>query len=376
MKKIRKLLVIVLSIVLVTSTLAACSKSDETSGNEDKVLKIAMVMYDWSDDQGQYLQQCGAYLEENFPVEFEYITTGTDADAIINTIDELCTAGYDGIMNAMTPGFQSWAQICEDNGVYFTVLLSNIDKDDEEFASGLKYFAGSAQRSDWTQLGKDYANQAIAKGYKNILYAGFAEGMLSSNDQMIKGFKEVMDAQNVSTYKVITQYPDNLFGAITAELAGGAYDCVVTSVAVMDFGVGNIFANNLVGKTSAIGHNIDATTDEAMGAGIVAYISDNMTSIVNMNYVMLANAINGKELKGTPEGYWNIETPSVVIDSMDTLTLYREYVRSADEKNPTYAFDVEDVKMFLTSENPDATFADFETYITETTIEKIAERRK
>jgi|GEM_PF-5228388 len=354
---------------------AAASSSEETTGEAEE-LKIAVVMYNWADDQGLYLQQCGAYLEENFPVKFEYITTGQDADEIINTIDELCTAGYDGIMNAMTAGFQSWAQICEDNGVYFSILLTTIDEDDEEFASGLEYFCGSAHRSDWTQLGRDYANQALEAGCFNILYAGFAEGMLKSNDQMIKGFKEVMDTRADVTYNVITQYPDNLFEAITTELAGGGYDCVVTSVSVMDFGVGNIYANDLVGTTSAIGHNVDETLDEAMEAGIVIYATDNLTSIMNMNYVMIANAVNGKELEGTPDGYWNIETPSVAIDSVETLSTYREYVRSTDEDNPTYAFNADEVRKFLTSENPDATFSEFESFIVETTLEKIVERHQ
>lgn len=33
----------------------------------------------------------------------------------------------------------------------------------------------------------------------------------------------------------------------------------------MDFGVGKIFAANKVGQMSAIGHNIDPSTDEAFG---------------------------------------------------------------------------------------------------------------
>ncbi len=390
----KKLWMLLLTVVLVTG-IAGCGSESENAGTEDtainsdvsqdgeeasttaaevKTLKIAMVMFDWADDQGQYLQQCGAYLEENFPVEFDYITTGTDADEVVNTVQELVTAEYDGIINAMTPGFQAWSAICEENGVYYSILLNTIDEDDKAYAEGLEYFVGSAQRSDFTQLGVDFANQAIDAGLENVLFAGFAEGMLPSVDQVAQGFTQTMDAQSQVMYKKITQYPDNLFPAITAELASKGFDGIVCPVSVMDFGVGNIFANDLVGQTVAIGHNIDASTDDAMGTGVVLYLTDNLTSIVNMNYVMIANAVYGQELSGTPEGYWNIEVPSLVIDSPEKLEEYRTYVRSVDESNPTYAFDADDVALFLTYQNPEATFEDFEKYIGETTIEKIIER--
>lgn len=350
-------------------------KADSTEDGE--TIQIAMIMYDWADDQGQYLQQCGAYMEENFNVKFEYVSTGTEAEEVISTVENLCSKGVDGIMNAMTQGFQSWAQICEDKGVYYTVLLNTIDKDDEAFVAGCNYFAGSAHRSEYTQLGKDYAQQVLDGGFKNVLFAAFAEGMLNSNDQMVVGFKEVMDAQDDITYKVINAYPQDLFASITAELAGGNYDGILTSVSVMDFGVGNIFAGELVGQVRAIGHNIDPSTDEAFGAGIVAYITDNLTGIVNMNFVMLVNAIEGNELLGTPDGYWNIEVPSIVLGDAESLATYREYVRSTDDDSKsTYAFTADEMKRFIVSYNSDASYDEFKAYIEETTVEAIAERHQ
>lgn len=152
-------------------------KSSHVDGGTDPI-QIAYVLYDWSDDQGTYLESYLNYLAENMNITVECVSYTDSTEDLIDTVESLCSKGVDGICVASDDGFQSWAQICEDNGVYCSIMLGCLsDEDDREFAAGLEYYLGSLGTYDYSFLGEEYANFIIEQGYQNVLIAAPSQGL-------------------------------------------------------------------------------------------------------------------------------------------------------------------------------------------------------
>lgn len=348
--------------------------SSRVQGNGDPI-KIAVVMYNFDDDQGKYVKQCGAELEKNFNVKFDYVTSGTDPANAVSTIESECSKGVDGIITAMTAGFQSWADICKQNKVPFSILLNTIDQNDEAYASTNEYFTGSFEHTDWTDVGKAWADYCVQKGFKNTLLVGMSKGYLKASDQEMIGFAAEMDKAGA---KYTEQYskPEDEFAYITSALAdqNKGYDAVGTTVSTLDFALANVYKANLAGKVKVFGMNIGDTADDAFKSGTMDLLYDNFTAIFNINFATLVNSIEGNKLSGTPQGYWNIEMPPAIITSADELAKYRQYSMAKTTDSVVFAFNTDDIKQFIVSYNPQAKWTDLQNYLLETTVDKVAER--
>jgi ABC-type sugar transport system substrate-binding protein len=333
-------------------------------------INIAFVLYSWTDDQGQYIQQYGAYLTENFNIKIEYVTAENSAEATIDTVESLCSKGVDGIVLANEKGFQSWAAICEENKVYYSIMLGQLnDEDDRAFAAKCKYFQGSLGNYDYTFLGEIYAKHAIEKGFKNVLVSGAAPGMQLQTDQMIAGFTASLDKAGVK-YKTVRAAFIQLFTAVAGALASDVYDIVFCPIGMMNFAVSNIYANKLVGKTKAMGHNTSEDLQSAMEAGVVEMFTDNMTSDVGVNVAFIINAVEGNAYPDWPANECvYIKAPSFVIENGEDFAVYSKNVRNY-ESNP-FLCSAEMVKSMILSYNKDASFNSIRNYIETMSLDKL-----
>jgi ABC-type sugar transport system substrate-binding protein len=214
-------------------------KSSHKDAGTDPI-HIAFIIYSWTDDQGQYIQQYGKYLSDNFNIRLEYISAENTAEDTIDAVESLCSKGVDGIVLANTKGFQSWAAICEENKVYYSIMLGQLDdEDDRQFAAACKYFMGSLGNYDYNPLGEIYAKYTLDKGYKSILVTGSSPGMLMQTDQMISGYTSALDKAGVK-YTTVRAGFTQLFTAVAGTLATNTYDVIYCPIGVMDFAIGNI----------------------------------------------------------------------------------------------------------------------------------------
>ena len=330
------------------------------SGTEP--IHLAFILYSWNDDQGQYIQQYGSYLSRNFNIRIEYIQAENSAEATIDTVESLCSKGVDGIILANQNGFQSWAAICEANGVYYSIMLGQLDHEsDRAFAAACKYYLGSLGNYDYTFLGEIYARHTIDKGYKKILITGASPGMQMQTDQMIAGYLGIIDRAGIE-YRIARAGFNQLFATVGAALVADTYDIVYCPIGMMNFAVSNIYANRLVGRTRTMGHGNSEDLGDAMDAGVVSMFSDNMTSGVGINVAFIINAVEGNAYPDWPvnEAVY-IRAPSFVIQTEDDFAIYERYVRNYT--TIPFLCDVDLLMSMILSYNSNATFASIRNFV-------------
>jgi ABC-type sugar transport system substrate-binding protein len=333
-------------------------------------ISIAFILYSWTDDQGVYIQQYGDYLSKNFNVRLEYISAENTAEATIDAVESLCSKGVDGIILANQKGFQSWAAICEENKVYYSIMLGQLDdEDDRIYAATCKYFQGSLGNYDYSSLGQIYAKHTVDKGYKKVLVTGAAPGMQTQTDQMIASYCAALDQAGIS-YKTFRSAFNQLFTGIAAALASDTYDVIYCPISMMNFAVSNIYANRLVGKTRTMGHGTSEDLEDAMKAGVISMFSDNMTSDIGVNVAFIVNAVEGNTYPDWPKNECvNIQAPAFIIQSEADYEVYTKQVRNYDT-NP-FLCDVETVQSMILSYNRGATFGSVKTYVETMSLEKL-----
>jgi ABC-type sugar transport system substrate-binding protein len=336
-------------------------KSSHKDAGTDPI-HIAFIVYSWTDDQGQYIQQYGKYLTDNFNIRLEYISAENTAEDTIDAVESLCSKGVDGIVLANTMGFQSWAAICEENKVYYSIMLGQLDdEDDQQFAAACKYFMGSLGNYDYKPLGEIYAKHTLDKGYKNILVTGASPGMQRHTDHMIAAYTSALDKAGVK-YTIARAGFTQLFTAVAGALATNTYDIIFCPVNAMNFAVGNIYSANLVGRTKAMGHGTSDNQKSAIDAGVLDMFSDNFTSDVGVNVAMIINAVEGNQYPDWPKNECvYIKAPYFIIQSADDYAVYTQYVRNYTS-NP-FLCDADTVKSMIVSYNKNATFASVKNYV-------------
>jgi ABC-type sugar transport system substrate-binding protein len=368
-----------------TATTAATTTSvgeatTTTAAAKPGPYKFAAIMYNWEDNQGLYLKAYTEYLTQYFDIEWEYVTAGPDADSVIAAVETLCSKGVDCLFNSMTAGFQAWGDICTQYKTYFTVPLNVPDANDRDYAAANPYYLGSASIADFTQIGRDWAEYLVGKGYKSFLCTGFVPGIIGQVQQTLTGFKEVIDQKAATdpayTYEELLTMPEELFPSITARLSDSSkpFDLLFSTISTMDFAVANVFMANLVGQVKVAGNNADQTSADAFKAGVLEALQDNLTAVYGVNVVLAINALQGKPLPGTPTDFKNIDTPTLFIKSLSDMELYQQYVMSADYS--VHAITGEELEQFIVSMNPDATWDALAQWVGESTLEKIAERHQ
>ncbi len=374
-KSLKKSLAAMMAVAVCISMLSFGGIAASASDDSADPIQLAFVLYDWSDDQGTYLEEYLNYLADNLNITVECLSYSDSAEDLINVVESLCSKGVDGIAVAADSGFQSWAQICEDNEVYCSIMLGRLsDEDDREFAEGLNYYLGSLGTYDYSFLGEEYANFIIEQGYSNVLIAGPSVGLQDQADQMVEGSVAVLDEAGVP-YELIQTAWSDLFSSVAAAVAADDYDAIYCPLSVMSFGIPQIYSNNLVGQTVVMGHGTDESMADAIDSGIVAMFSDNLTTSVGVNVALMINAIEGNMYPDYPEGTCvNIQSPTFIIQNEADFEIYTQYIRNFDD--PVYYISADAVKDMLVSYNPDATFEGVKDYIEGLSLANVAENAK
>lgn len=198
MRHVKKWLALLLAGTMMLGTLAGCGGSDDNSnagsgtettegsenvasgaestddGVEVNHYKIGVGLYT---DSGKSVEAIKAYLEgisEAVGCEFVYTTLSTYDEATnLSEIQNLISAGCNGIILTADMGTTSIVQECQAAGVYLAGFLCSYNTSyttafDDVF--GNEYFLGTVcdGRADASEYGTLVAEQVIANGYKNV----------------------------------------------------------------------------------------------------------------------------------------------------------------------------------------------------------------
>ena len=241
MKKIISLILAAVMVIGIASTAAAADVdyAFDKSWPEEQI-KIAVEVFDTTDEQFLAIHDYYDYLEENFNLSFMYSESIGSAEDEIAFIDSAAAAGCKGLFAFYNVTEAEAVKECAAHGMYYAGATGG------EFLDSVldnEYFAGTyalQSNSGDTEHNGDYLagyemGYAVANmGYQHIAYC---EGGASFGVQMFidrkEGFIAGLEAagyENFSDSDVVAGWPgtDDFVAAQTSVVAGD-YDAVVSS---------------------------------------------------------------------------------------------------------------------------------------------------
>lgn len=190
MRKTKTLSILLVAAMAIISclSLTACGKSSEK-------IKIGVIMYGYTDEQGKSTKEYCDYLTKNFNVEFVYEATNYNDDAHINCVENLISAGCKAIISAYDTSIESSIQTCEDAGVYYVLTLDYASPSDAGNVNS-KYFLGGTKQfgGDEAALGEAYAEAFLASGLKNVSGVSFPAFAFVEATPIYEAFKKKIEA--------------------------------------------------------------------------------------------------------------------------------------------------------------------------------------
>ena len=186
--KIKMMLAVVLSLVMVFS-LAACgggsSESADASGEaapaEDGKIKIGVSIWSSTDVLGS---QCKLIIDaaaEALGVEVQYVDQGHVSEKVTASVEQLCAAGCQGIIicNSSDTEMASAIKTCNDNGVYlaqfFRIISEQNSPDIFKAATDSPYYIGAVHENE-PENGEKLVQILLDKGDRNIGLIGWEQG--------------------------------------------------------------------------------------------------------------------------------------------------------------------------------------------------------
>lgn len=383
MKKITKRMLIIFLSMAMVLTLFGCGNSTASSSTaSDKKATIGVILYSFSDTQGQCIKSYCSYLEKHFNVKFKYADLHNDDSLQISTLENLISSGVNAVISGYTTSLPRCLKICEENKVYYSVALSDVvDKNDLKAAQESKYFVGGIRQfsKNPSKLGASYADAAYKAGLKNIGVSSFYFQAFLDAPTIIKGFTDeiaALDAKNGTKTTVYAPLQHKFFG-FNSELT-----TYITSNPNMDglFALGSgmdsvypVMKN--IGKTGKIkllclGYN-NSSKAAIQDGSLVMGGNNNFTQNIATCFAQLYDRVNGNSYKD-----WQVngDTDYPTFATASALEDYETYGLASKNMNkgPVTA---DELKKVMKTYNKKATWADLEKLVTRT-IPSIKAARK
>ncbi|GIP17589.1 hypothetical protein J40TS1_32310 [Paenibacillus montaniterrae] len=361
-------------ILLAGVVLAGCSgEKDSGSSSEQKDFTIGVMLYNYTDIQGQQIKEYSAYLEQHFNVKFNFATVGSSEEDHISGLENLLASGVDAVISGYDTALEQSVSLAEEAGVYYSVTLGEVDEaiTSDYFVGGIKQFGEDPQ-----QLGAKYAKQAYAAGVKHIGITSFPEFAFVDAPAIIKGFTD--EIKNLDTAGEITVYPTE-YHSFAPENAVDAVTKIISNYPEVDaiFGLGSgmdFVYPAILNSTKpdirllALGYNDSVTAGMENGSIIMAG-TNNYGELVANSFAQLYDRLNGKAYSDWQQnGYVNYVTFTTVEEIED----FKNYVIPKDKSNG--AVTAEELKQTMLSFNDRATWESLQKLTNRTLAEIKAER--
>ena len=367
MKKVISLIITLVMAFGIVSSVSAAETEYALDGSwPEEQIKIAVEVYDTTDEQFLAIQEYFDYLTEYYNISFIYSESIASAEAEIAFIDSAAAAGCKGLFAFYNVTEAEAVKECAAHGMYYVGATSG------EFLESVKdneYFVGTyllQSSSGDTEHNGDYLagyemGYAMANmGYQHIAYC---EGGASFGVQMFidrkEGFIAGLEAagyENFSDADVVSGWPGtDEFAAQQTAVISSDYDAVVSSFNVAMWFQIVMESGKDIGL-AAIGEAND-TYMTFFDMGVVKCIVYDCEETVFGVYVpMLVNAIMGYEDMAKDNG-------SALI-----IPVTRWTITEAEQIDNIYAYHdagnwfvtAEDMAASFKGLNPDATIDTYE----------------
>ncbi|MCM8709955.1 hypothetical protein M2651_02810 [Clostridium sp. SYSU_GA19001] len=369
-KKIMSLML--LCALFMTTLLTGCSSNSKTDNINEKKHKIGVALYT---DTGKAVEAIKAFLggiSKDINTEFIY-TTLTVYDEATNKskIQQLISAGAEGIIMTADMGTVSILQECEKAGVYLGGFLCDYNLSyntafDKVFKN--KYFVGTVAdgKIDLSDWGKIVAEDVIKKGYKNIGVLTFPEYAYPNQKKVDETFRTVINEYNktADASKKINVIPtqvlefkplDSTYLTKNANLdaifsiAAGAINVYPTLVASGKTNI-KLYTSGFEGKD-------DAANFGSLGNRSFQQIIFSSPEAIVYPLVQLIDKLNGKSYSDAPAVSERVDSGLMIISNdkeMETVKTKSIYY-TANFRDSFLTS--QDVRNLCVSYNKDATYA-------------------
>ncbi len=383
-----KMLAVMISVMLIIGLFAGCAATTEQSetASQEEAQGEAAFKVGFLDQSGEAppvvrMREIIRSVVETAGGELLTDTTNEDsADAQVNAVEKLISAGADGIImtqlaDSILPAI---INMCEENGVYLGITFRNIgDVDVANVVEASEYYAGNCYEDEET-IAYNVMSKAFEKNpdIKQIGLIALAIGDATS-DARVAGITRAAEengAEIVAEVRDINQASDATEAVQNFVAAFPDIDCVA---------VAGCYDNSAITALPEAIKSTGLTSDEISivscdgGADLTKLFDYGYAISVGGGHleidrgstaVMLVNAIQGNPL-GTPA---HISIPYMYFGSVEDVSDYAIYVEG---DIPIWTPE-EISENLLISQNPDLTPEDVIAYIQAYSLESLVERHE
>jgi len=395
-EEMRKVLSVISIILVIVFALVACSPSSSSNqpapanqgggpsapaassgtGQDLPRFKVGLMIYSTTVDWAKNIIKALEKTCEGFNCELVVVETG-DPSAVVGGVENLCSAGVDGILCMMTGGIpEKIIEICEQKGVYVSFAYDDLVGDGETPHESFKriadseYYCGSVKANDY-KAGYEMTKTMIENGGTKFGYLSMPHGISLSFDNRAKGF-----------YDAIEEYGAVVLAeARTFDKTEGAQN-IITNYPEMDaFACGlNAVINVLqplaaAGRTDVMVSCFEAgepETLEAFEEGTLNGLADGAIAHGLVAFTMLYNGLTGNKIIDEEKGY-AITVTNMDYIIVDTVEECRQLFDTIYNGNVPYS--VDELKQLCKAFNPNVTAADYHKVGGEFTLENLVARK-
>ncbi|MCE3199746.1 sugar ABC transporter substrate-binding protein [Paenibacillus sonchi] len=362
--------------LLIGIVLTGCGdKANKAGGKEKDTVNIGVMLYNYTDIQGQEIKSYGSYLENNFNVKFNYATVGSSEEDHIKGLENLLASGVDGIISGYDTALEQSVSLAEEAGVYYMVMLGDVDGSvkSDYLVGGIKQFGDNP-----ADLGARYAEKAYSAGARNIGVTSFPEFAFRDAPAIISGLTEKMKELDVKHEAVIypTEYhsfaPENASDAVTKIISEHPeVDTIFGLGSGMDFVYPAILNSSTPGiRLLALGYN-NSTTAGLQNGNILMAGTNNYTQILANAFAQLYDRIHGKTYS---DWQLNGKVNYVTLSSVEEAESFNKYVIPGDKSEGSVTAD--ELKEVMLSYNESATWESLQKLTSRTLSEIQAARNE
>lgn len=339
MKKLKKFLVLLLSVLVLTS-LTACSES----GNKEKeTVKIGVLVADATGEEAlAFRSYYENYIQNEYDVEFMYSDELRDATAEASAIDNFIANNCKAIISFASADRPAQIEKCQENGVYYAVATGTLSDEEYEKFKSYEYYVGAIGPDLMTeyQAGYDMVKYFLDNGSTKFgMFGGAIPYFTDMHIYRAAGMLAAMADAAGSNYKGANGL--GIVGQIYADM------CVIEpydfgSVALAGYVGGYDFDDAWFGKLAEVANNpeidtllavgsaetafggfkqanqklgnIDSYTEAQVGlmqAGTIDYLSGKFSASIGPIFIATLSAVQGKPIRNNEgnaialsQGYW------------------------------------------------------------------------
>ena len=301
-------------------------------------------------------------LEEKFNVEFQFVEVSS-AEDIAAAVENLCTAGVDGILS------QGTSETALQTAAKYNVPIAsycNISPDEQMKAySTYDNFLGLITEDD-TVAAEHAAESMYAAGCRNVAVAGLTRGLteLMDNraDYFIAKFKELGGNIIAEDYSMMA-FSDSIasFAAAYPDMDG------IFSVILNESVFQAVTTEGLVGQVKLAGFDMSDSCDAFFESGDLVFACTGQQATIVTAFALLYNSMyDGTKL--VPDTSKMVSRAFVEIHNAQECKDYNDYVRFST------CYSAEEIGYMVKAFNPEYTFEDFQAMHQAFSIEDVKSR--